>query len=156
VRSIRDCVNAHFACSLSIAHCCLLSVACSLLLDHCCLITVACSLLLAHCCLLTVEKKTQHHLQIFFLEKMASQQKKSWRSPNKMPSSVEAQEVTGKTIEAWGDGTHRGFVANAVIANYSMIQGPKTVFLNANVITADETVYFYIIKVYKCRCSCIT
>ena len=82
---------------------------------------------------------------------MASQQHKSWRSANKNSSKIEAQEVDGKTIEGWTEGIHRGFVSNALINynNYSIIQGPKVIFVNLVMTTEDEKVLCFLIKVYR-------
>ena len=80
---------------------------------------------------------------------MASQQHKSWRSANKNPRQIEAQEVDGKTIEGWTEGIHRGFVSNALINNYSIIQGPQVIFVNLVMTTEDEKVLCFLIKVYR-------
>jgi hypothetical protein len=80
---------------------------------------------------------------------MASQQHKSWRSANKNLSQIEAQEVDGKTIEGWTEGIHRGFVSNALINKYSIIQGPKVIFVNLVMTTEDEKVLCFLIKVYR-------
>ena len=80
---------------------------------------------------------------------MASQQHKSWRSANKNLSQIEAQEVDGKTIEGWTEGIHRGFVSNALINKYSIIQGPKVIFVNLVMTTEDEKVICFLIKVYR-------
>ena len=80
---------------------------------------------------------------------MASQQHKSWRSANKNLSQIEAQEVDGKTIEGWTEGIHRGFVSNALINNYSIIQGPQVIFVNLVMTTEDEKVLCFLIKVYR-------
>ena len=72
---------------------------------------------------------------------MASHQQKSWRSPNKKSSKAKPEEVNGKTIVGWGEGTHRGYVTKATFDQYSLIQGAKVVFLNAAVETADGEVF---------------
>ena len=65
-----------------------------------------------------------------------------------------AHLLDGKTIElcdfsGWTEGIHRGFVSNALINKYSIIQGPKVIFVNLVMTTEDEKVLCFLIKVYR-------